>query len=200
MPRLGCYETVWFVYRPKEEQNMKIRKLTLMVAMLAMILAIGGYALAQVAQEPVTQEPVAQEPVAQESAAEQPAAQETAAQEPVAQEPAVQAPVAQEPVVPEPVLDEASCETRFRDEQAELAATGVYPTPVSDDARACEELGFVNLYPVPYFYDTDGFMYTYDPVADRYTSDPDPATGVYHIYDLVNDRFYTYDPASGTYL
>ncbi len=59
---------------------------------------------------------------------------------------------------------------------------------------------FVNLYPVPYFYDTEGFMYTYDPVADRYTSDPDPATGIYYVYDLVNDRFYTYDPASGTYL
>jgi len=167
--------TCGFVYRSEEEQNMKISKPTLIVAMLAMVLAIGGYALAQIAEEPVEQEPVAQEPVAQE-------------------------PVAQEPVVPEPVLDAASCERRFRDEQAELAATGVYPTPVSDDARACEELGFVNLYPVPYFYDTEGFMYTYDPVADRYTSDPDPTTGIYYIYDLVTDRFYTYDPASGTYL
>ena len=164
---------------------MKIKKLTLIVAMLAMVLGIGGYALAQVVEEPVAQEPAAEQPAAQE-----PATQEAAAQEPVAQEPVVQ----------EPVLDAASCETRFRDEQAELAATGVYPTPVSDDARACEELGYVNLYPVPYFYDTEGFMYTYDPVADRYTSNPDPATGIYYIYDLVNDRFYTYDPASGTYL
>lgn len=162
---------------------MKIRKLTLMVAMLAMVLGISGYALAQVAEEPVAQE----EPPAEESVASEPA---PAAQEPVAQEPAAQ----------EPVLDEASCEGIFRAEQAELAVTGVYPTPVSDDARACEELGFVNLYPVPYFYDTEGFMYTYDPVADRYTSDPDPATGIYYIYDLVTDRFYTYDPASGTYL
>jgi hypothetical protein len=177
--------TCGFVYRSVEEQNMKIKKLTLVVAMLAMVLGIGGYALAQVAEEPVAQEPAAEQPVAQE---------------PVAQEPAVQEPVAQEPVVPEPVLDEASCETRFRDEQAELAATGVYPTPVSDDARACEDLGFVNLYPIPYFYDTDGFMYIYDPVADRYTSDPDPATGIYHIYDLVTDRFYTYDPVNRTYL
>ena len=169
---------------------MKIKKLALMVAMLAMVLGIGGYALAQVAEEPV-----AEEPVAQETAAEQPVAQE-----PVAQETAVQEPVAQEPVAPEPVLDEASCQSIFREEQAELAATGVYPTPVSEDARECENLGFVNLYPVPYFYDTEGFMYTYDPVADRYTSDPDPATGIYYIYDLVNDRFYTYDPTSGTYL
>lgn len=182
--------TFGLVHRSEEEQNMKIRKLTLMVAMLAMVLGIGGYALAQVAEEPIAQEPAAEQSVGQE-----PVAQEPVAQEPVAQEPTVQEPVAQEPV-----LDEASCETRFRDEQAELAATGVYPTPVSDDARACEELGFVNLYPIPYFYDTEGFMYTYDPVADRYTSDPDPTTGVYHIYDLVNDRFYTYDPVSGTYL
>lgn len=161
---------------------MKIKKPTLVVAMVVMVLGIGGHALAQVAEEPVTPE---------ESATEQPAAQEPAAQEPA---------VAQEPVAQEPVLDEASCEAIFRDEQAELAATGVYPTPVSEEARACEELGFVNFYPVPYFYDTEGFMYTYDPVADRYTSNPDPATGIYYIYDLVTDRFYTYDPASGTYL
>jgi hypothetical protein len=153
---------------------MQVKKLTLMVAMLAMVLGIGGYALAQVAEEPVAQEPAAEQPV-------------------------IQQPVAQEPAAQEPVLDETSCETRLRDEQAELAATGVYPTAVSDDARACEELGFVNLYPVPYFYDSEGFMYTYDPVADNYTSDPAPATGIYYIYDLVTDRFYTYDPASGTY-
>ena len=58
----------------------------------------------------------------------------------------------------------------------------------------------MNLYPVPYFYDSEGFMYTYDPVADNYTSDPAPATGIYYIYDLVTDRFYTYDPANGAYL
>ncbi len=103
-------------------------------------------------------------------------------------------------MVPEPTLDEASCEAIFRDEQAGLAATGVYPTPASEDARACEDLGYVNYFPVPYFYDTDGFMYTLDPVADRYTSNTDPATGFYYIYDLVTDLFYTYDPVSGTYL
>jgi hypothetical protein len=179
---------------------MKIKKLTLMVAMLAMVLGIGGYALAQIAEEPVAQEPAAEQPVGQEPVAQEPVAQEPVAQRPAVQEPVAQEPVAQEPVAQEPVLDAVSCETRFRDEQAELAATGVYPTPVSEDARACEELGFVNLYPVPYFYDSDGFLYTFDPVADRYASNPDPATGVYHIYDLVADRFYTYDPASGTYL
>ena len=106
----------------------------------------------------------------------------------------------EEPTAQEPILDEASCEGIFRDEQVELAQLGVYPTSVSEQARACEGLGFVSLYPVPYFYDTEGFMYTYDPVSDRYNSDLDPATGVYHIYDLVTDRFYTYDPGSGTYL
>jgi hypothetical protein len=44
------------------------------------------------------------------------------------------------------------------------------------------------------------FMYSYDPIADRYTSNPDPTTGVSYIYDLVTDRFYAYDSASGTYL
>ena len=106
----------------------------------------------------------------------------------------------EEPAAQEPVLDEASCEGIFRDEQVELAQLGVYPTSVSEDARACEDLGFVNLYPAPYFYDTEGFMYTYDPVSDRYNSELDPATGVYYIFDLVTDRFYAYDPVSGTYL
>jgi hypothetical protein len=40
------------VYRSREEQNMKIKKLALLVAVLAMVLAIGGYALAQVPEEP----------------------------------------------------------------------------------------------------------------------------------------------------
>jgi hypothetical protein len=57
---------------------MKIKKLTLMVAMLAMVLGIGGYALAQVAQEPPAQEPPAEQPVAQELPAQGPATQEVA--------------------------------------------------------------------------------------------------------------------------
>jgi hypothetical protein len=80
-----------------------------------------------------------------------------------------------------------------------LAQTGVYPTSVSDEARACEDSGEVNTYPAPYFYDSDGFLYVLDPVADRYTSH-DPATGLLNIYDLVTRSFYTYDPASGTYV
>ncbi len=65
--------------------------------------------------------------------------------------------------------------------------------------RACEELGVPNPYPAPYFYDTEGFLYTYDPVADRYTA-PDPATGLLYIYDLITDTFYTYEPATGSYV
>ncbi len=61
-------------------------------------------------------------------------------------------------------------------------------------------MGYVNPYPIPYFYDTDGFVYTFDPVNDRYTSELDSSAGVYYIYDLITEAFYTYGPASGTYL
>lgn len=44
------------------------------------------------------------------------------------------------------------------------------------------------------------FVYTFDPVNDRYTSELDSSAGVYYIYDLITEAFYTYDPASGTYL
>ena len=80
-----------------------------------------------------------------------------------------------------------------------MAQTGVYPTPVSDEARACEDSGEVNWFPAPYFHDSEGFLYVLDPIADRYTSH-DPATGLLHIYDLVTRTYYTYDPASGTYV
>jgi len=158
---------------------MKIRKLTLIVAMLAMMLGIGSYALAQVAEEPVAEEPLVEQPVAQE---------------PVVQEPVVEEPVATEPVV------EISCEDVFQAEQIELAKASSYPTSVSDRARECEDLGYVNYFPIPYFYDTDGFMYVLDPLNDRYNSELDMAAGVYYIYDLVTDLFYTYDPVSRTYL
>jgi hypothetical protein len=107
---------------------MKIRKLTLIVAMLAMILGIGSYALAQVAEEPVAEEPLVEQPVAQE---------------PVVQEPVVEEPVATEPVV------EISCEDVFQAEQIELAKASSYPTSVSDRARECEDLGYVNYFPHP---------------------------------------------------
>jgi hypothetical protein len=143
---------------------MKIRKLTLLVTVLAMVLGIGGSALAQVAEEPVVEEPVVEEPVVEEPVAE------------------------------------ISCEDVFQAEQIELAEASVYPTSVSDQARECEDLGYGNPYPIPYFYDTEGFRYVLDPINDRYTSDLDTTTGLYYVYDLVTDLFYTYDPASGTYL
>jgi hypothetical protein len=43
-------------------------------------------------------------------------------------------------------------------------------------------------------------MYVLDPLNDRYNSELDTAAGVYYIYDLVTDLFYTYDPVSRTYL
>jgi hypothetical protein len=78
--------------KAEEEQNMKIKKLTLLVAVLAMVLSVGSYAVAQVTQEPVAQEEhVAQEePIAEESVAQQPVIQQPAAQEPVAQQPVAQ--------------------------------------------------------------------------------------------------------------
>ena len=164
---------------------MKIRKLMLLVATLTMVLGIGTSAVAQVAEEPVAENPVAEEPKAEE---------------PEAEEPKVEEPEAEEPKAEEPVATDDSCADIFRDEQMELAEVGVYPTSVSEEARACEDSGVANPYPAPYFYDADGVLYTYDPVSDRYTSSYDEAAGVYYIYDLVSGAFYAYDPASGTYV
>ena len=150
---------------------MKMKNLALLVAMLALVLGIGSSALAQVMGEHHAQEPPAQQQ---------------------------QAPPAQQPQAPEPPV-ELSCADIYRAEQAELAAGSGYPTSVSDEARACDASGEANPYPAPYFYDDEGFLYVYDPVADRYTA-PDPATGLLYIYDLVTDTFYTYDPASGSYV
>ncbi len=147
---------------------MKIRKSTLLVATLAMVLGIGSSAVAQVAEEP--------------------AAPPTY----TLSEDGLNLVINGETEVP--------CEQIYRDEQVELAQTGVYPTQVSEQARACEELGVVSYFPAPYFYDADGFLYTLDPVGDRYISDFDEAAGVYYIYDLVSGAFYAYDPASGTYV
>ncbi len=124
---------------------MKIEKLVLWIAMLAMVTSIGSYAVAQVAEEPAAEEPVA----------------------------------------------EASCADVFRNEQTELAEVGVYPTSVSEEARACEDSGVANPYPAPYFYDADGLLYTLDPLRDLYITSFDEAAGVYHVYDLATKAFYT---------
>ncbi len=157
---------------------MKIKKLTLLVATLALVLGLASSAVAQVADEPPAQDPQTEEPPAHDPAAHEPQAQETPTQEAPA---------------------EVSCADIFRQEQTELAQTGVYPTSVSEQARACEDSGEYNPYPAPYFYDSEGFLYIFDPVADVYWSTYDPVAGVYYIYDLTIDDYYTYDPSTGTF-
>jgi len=140
---------------------MKTKKLMLLFTMLAMVASIGSYAVAQVAEEPVEEEPAAEEPAAEEG---------SAAQEPAA---------------------EASCADLFRAEQEELAESRVYPTSVSEEARACEDSGETNPYPAPYFYDPDGVLYILYPLEDAYFSSCDETTGVYNVYDLAIKAFYT---------
>ncbi len=201
---------------------MKTNKLTLLAAMLAMALLVGSSALAQVAEDTdstpnqETTEETATPTTTQETTEETtsaPTQQATENTTPTTTHETTPAP-AQTPAPAAPptytlsadgqslVINgtvEVPCADIFRDEQAELAALGEYPTVASDEARACEELGVANPYPAPYFYDDQGFLYAYDPVADRYTA-PDPATGLLYIYDLITDTFYTYDPATGTYV
>ena len=165
---------------------MKTNKLTLFAAMLAIVLVVGSTALAQVAEE-TTQAPEETTPAPVQETPAAPAAPPKYALSADGQSLVIDGTV------------EVPCADIFRDEQAELAALGEYPTVASDEARACEDFGVANPFPAPYFYDTDGFLYVYDPVADRYTS-LDPATGYLYIYDLVTDAFYTYDPATGTYV
>jgi hypothetical protein len=159
---------------------MKIEKLMLLMAMLAMVVSIGSYAVAQVAEEPSVPEPSVPEPSVPE-----PSVPEPSVPEPAEEESAVPEPVAEEP------LAEASCQEVFRNEQAELAEVGVYPTSVSEEARACEDSGVANPYPAPYFYDADGLLYTLDPLRDLYITSYDEAAGVYYVYDLATKAFYT---------
>ncbi len=86
----------------------------------------------------------------------------------------------------------------FREEQQQLVQFG-YPTPVSQSARDCEKLGYVNPYPAPAMVDSDGFVYPYDPIEGQYLY-LDPDTGLYYILDPTTGDVSNYDPASGTYL
>ena len=171
---------------------MKMKQLTFLAAMLALVLLASAPVLAQTAPSDIELTPSQELDAVQ--TVDQPAVQDPTTQEPATQEPAAQEPAAQQPAA------EVDCPAVFRAEQLELADTGVYPTSVSGEARACEDSGAINPYPAPYFYDTDGFLYIYDPINARYTSDYDPVNGVYYIYDLINDAFYTFDPVSGTYV
>jgi hypothetical protein len=196
---------------------MKTNKLTLLAATLAMVLIVGSSALAQVAEDttstpsqetteqtttPTTTQQAPEEtttPTTTQGTTEEttPPPSQAAPQQPAAPPTYTLSADGQSLVIDGTV--EVPCADVFRDEQAELAALGEYPTVASDEARACEELGVANPFPAAYFYDTEGFLYTYDPVADRYTA-PDPATGLLYIYDLVTNAFYTYDPTTGTYV
>ncbi len=86
----------------------------------------------------------------------------------------------------------------FREEQQQLVQFG-YPTPVSQGARDCEKLGYVNPYPAPAMVDSHGFVYPYDPIEGQYLY-LDPDTGLYYILDPTTGDVSNYDPVSGTYL
>ncbi len=86
----------------------------------------------------------------------------------------------------------------FREEQQQLVQSG-YPTPVSQRARDCEKLGYVNPYPAPAMVGSDGFVYPYDPIEGQYLY-LDPDTGLYYILDPTTGDVSNYDPVSGTYL
>jgi hypothetical protein len=86
----------------------------------------------------------------------------------------------------------------FREEQQELVQFG-YPTPVSERARECENLGYENPYPAPAMLDSDGFVYPYDPIEGQYLY-LDPNNGLYYILDPETGDVSTYNPVSGRYV
>ena len=86
----------------------------------------------------------------------------------------------------------------FREEQQELVQFG-YPTPVSQRARDCEKLGYVNPYPAPAMLGSDGLVYPYDPIEGQYLY-LDPNTGLYYVLDPATGNVSAYDPVSGTYV
>ena len=86
----------------------------------------------------------------------------------------------------------------FREEQQELVQFG-YPTPVSQRARDCEKLGYVNPYPAPAMLGSDGLVYPYDPIEGQYLY-LDPNTGLYYVLDPATGNVSAYNPSSGTYV
>jgi len=86
----------------------------------------------------------------------------------------------------------------FRQEQQELVQFG-YPTPVSERARECEQLGFMNPYPPPAFVGPDGSVYPYDPIEGQYIY-LDPGTGLYYVLDPDSGEVSSYDPINGIFL
>ncbi len=146
-----------------------MKKRVLLMAILAMILGVSGLAVAQTTEE-ATQPEAPPETTPSDAA-------------------------------PSPVVDPSTLPcgvSLFRQEQEELVQVG-YPTSVSERARECEELGYVNPYPAPYVFDDEGFLYTYDPIEGLYYAS-DPETGYDYVLDPLSGIIYTYDPVSGTYL
>lgn len=170
-----------------------MKKLVLLVVILAMVLGIGSLAVAQTEDtaspqappETTTEDTTA--PQAPDQTVEEGAPAPETTPSDTTQSPGV---AAEQPLPCDVSL--------FRQEQAELVQAG-YPTSVTDRARECEGLGYVNPYPAPAFLGPDGFVYPYDPIEGQYYI-IDPATGLYYILDPVSGEVSTYDPASGAYL
>ncbi len=145
-----------------------MKKLVLLMAILAMILGVSSLGVAQTTEE-----------------ATQPEA-------PPETTPSDEAP---SPVVDPSTLP---CGVSlFRQEQQELVQVG-YPTSVSERARECEELGYENPYPAPALLGPDGFVYPYDPIEGKYLYlDPDtglyyvldPDSGDVSAYDPVSGTY-----------
>ena len=198
-----------------------VKKLTLLVTMLMLVLGIGVSALAQeVPEETATEDTATEETTTEETATEDTATEETTTEETATEDTATEETATEETTTEEATpastftlgadglsvdrTDGATttnipCFAAFREEQEELVTTGVYPTSISEAVRACEDFGIANPYPAPYFYDTDGFLYTYDPIEGIYSA-PDPDNGVVYVYDPTSGTFSTYDPATGAYL
>lgn len=140
-----------------------MKKLVLLVAILAMVLGVSGSAIAQTVENPAPSEATPESPAADNNQSTLPCGVNL-----------------------------------FRQEQQELVQFG-YPTPVSERARACEKLDYVNPYPAPAMLGSDGFVYPYDPIEGQYLYF-DPNTGLYYVLDPATGKVSTYDPVSGTYL
>jgi hypothetical protein len=141
-----------------------VKKLVLLVAILAMVLGVNSLATAQMVEN--------------SSPSDAPSQSSTAADDSQSTLPC-----------------DASL---FRREQQDLVQFG-YPTPVSQRARDCEKLGYVNPYPAPAMLGSDGFVYPYDPIEGQYLY-LDPNTGLYHVLDPDTGSVSTYNPVSGSYL
>src|SRR3954454_5659850 len=102
---------------------MKMKQLTFLAAILALVLLASAPVLAQTAPSDIELTPSQEMDAVQ--TVDQPAVQDSTTQEPPTQEPAAQEPAAQQPAA------EVDCPAVFRAEQLELADTGVYPTSVS---------------------------------------------------------------------